>query len=298
MDTVSEFRKALVGYCKQYWKDSLRIPKRIEVQSLPLLTDKEFNGVPVRKVMSPPVPETGAETEALFDTWLWPHRSGEGNSVQDLTAASSKDLVQFVLRGGDFNEQTFRLMYALSNAPGARLEYDPASLMVHHGDKSYGIIDGTVFSRFCGGVKIKVDHERLLTETYPMVSGDAALCAIWRGAVRKRATGAVWAFIALWMGNPKFNWRRLLHRSRAKSKTMNLPTVDRFDNWVSTILSEIDPVAALYDQTVPYWLTKTEFGRVIVWPSRKPRRLTEATRNRYIARLRDFIYNKPKKEKE
>lgn len=292
MDTVLEFKTTFMEVCKSYWKDRLPVPKRIELESLPLLTNKTFNGVPVRSVMSPPVPETGVETESLFDTWLWPHRSGEGDSAQDLAVAWTEDLVMFVLKGRDFGERTFRLLYALSNAKGARLEHDHASMMVHHDTKAYGLIDGTVFSRFCDGVKVSVNHEYLLTETLPLSSQDPALCAIWREAARKRSTGAVWALIALWMGQPKIDWQKMLDSVRPSK----YPTKQRFDVWLGIILNDKDPVPALYRQLVPRWMTHTEFGNTIVRVSRRPENPGELARQGYIGRLYAFMYNKTKKE--
>lgn len=294
MGTVSEFKSAFMEVCKSYWKDRLPVPKSIKLESLPLLTDKTFNGMPVRSVMSPPVPERGVDTESLFDTWLWPHRSKEGDPAKDLTAAWTEELTLFVLKGKTLGEQTFRLLYALSNAPGAHLEHDRASIMVHHDTKVYGLIDGVVFSRFCDGVKIAVDHEHLLSETHPLSSQDPTLCAIWRESARKRSTGALWALIALWMGQPKINWQKMLDSVRPSK----YPNKERFDVWVRTILNERDPVTALYKQLVPRWMTHTEFGNTIVRPERRSDNPGELARQGYIGRLYAFMYNKTKKEQE
>lgn len=251
--------------------------RNIPYTKLPLTTDLEFEGVPLQRMMAPTVPPTGPETCQLFDTWMWPRRSGEGDSVEDLGAAD-KDLLQY-LGTGDFGTQTVRLLHALSTAKGARLAWDDTSVMVHHDAMAYGIINGTVYSRFCDGTKVSADHRTVLTAAPQLRSKDPDFCSLYRES-RRVQRGLTGVLVAL-TERPGFSFKDLANLA-SNART---PTKAQFARWLQVIHKPHDPVAALYKQLVPKWMSATEFGRVFAPIGTRPIDPSPETRQVYINRL-------------
>ena len=292
MDRVEVFKSELMRCCRRYCRAGVNGPRLVTLETLPWVTNKTFFGLPLRSVMSPPVPATGIETEAIFDAWLWPKFAGEGDSVEDMVTASSGTLKNWVLLGKDFNEQTLRLLYALSNAEGATLAFDKAAMMVHHGDKSYGIIDGVVHSRFCTGLKVGVDHWAWLHKRHKVNFTDEHLCSLWQEAYR-RGRGAVDAVTALWQGYPDISWRALL-KTRVRRDPPGQAT---FDKWIATLCTPGDPLPKLYPRLVPQWMTATEFNKVFCSLAVRKENPSERALQGYITRLYRFMYDScPKPE--
>lgn len=291
MDRVQDFKSALMGACRNYWKGGLACPKRVVLKSLPLLTEKTFEGRPLRSVMSPLVPDTGVMTESLFDIFIWPHHRKEGDSEKDLLEASSRDLVSFVLKGTNLGEQILWLLYALGNADGARLAFDRNSIMVHHDQHSYGIIDGVVHSRFCTGFKVNADHWEFLHRRWDITCLNESVCILWREAYRK-GPGTVAALTALVMGQPRLNWKKMLD-SVLPNK---MPTNAQFDSWIATLHTAQDPLAKLYKELVPAWMTASDFGRVFCRIKNRPECPGESSKQAYITKLYAFMYQKTRKE--
>ena len=231
--------------------------KRVVIQTIPLLNNLEFEGHKLRTLMTPHVEGSGLETEDMFDSWLWPvHRPGDGDSVADLTEKSSKDLVDFVLKGDGFGAQTVRLVYALSGAEGARLETTGHSIMVHHEGRAYGIIDGRVYSRFCDGLMIDVDHMKVLTEHPKEEFFDRVFCRLHREALRI-GRGTDKALVALHMGRPNFNFEKI-----AKAKIYMHPTDYRLRSWTIDIAQGVDPVGLMYRKLVPRYMHKGKYREI------------------------------------
>lgn len=285
MDRIEAFKSDLMRLCRKYVRGGVNGPRRVTLHTLPWLTAKTFMGTPLRHVMSPLVPDTGIETEAIFDAWLWPKFTEEGDSVEDLTTASSKALTDFVLLGSDFNEQTVRLLYALGNAEGATLVVDPTAMVVQHGEKAYGIIDRAINSRFCTGMRMDVDHVEWLNRRHKIDFQDAQLCVLWQEAYR-RGRGAVDAITALYQGDPNIVWKRLL-TTRVKRPP---PSKRRFDDWVATLCGPGDSVSRLYVKLVPQWMTATEFGKVICRLCVRKEDPSERVIQGCITRLYAFMY--------
>lgn len=254
--------------------------RRMTFGSLPLDTDKTFEGVSLQRIISPETAATGLETEQLFDIWMWPHFTpGDGDSVADLKEHNA-ELCQFVTAAEGFGVQTVRLLYALGNAPGARLAWDGDTIMVHHDDKSYGIIDGQVTSRFCTGAKVAVDHRAVLLDTAVMRTFDADFCSLYREAYRQ-GKGLVDVLVALAMRVPPFNFRRMGKEALGSRK----PSTQQMGGWVTILTRKKDPVSALYKQLVPKWLTIGEFSRVICSMGSRPLEPDAASRQLYINKL-------------
>lgn len=285
MDRVEVFKAALMRCCRRYCRAGVNGPRLVTLETLPWVTNKVFFGLPLRSVMSPPVPATGIETEAIFDAWLWPKFAGEGDSVEDLVTASSVALKNWVIMGKDFNEQTLRLLYALSNAEGATLAFDKAAMMVHHGDRSYGIIDGEVHSRFCTGLKVGTDHWAWLHKRHKVNFTDEHLCSLWQEAYR-RGRGAVDAVTALWQGNPDISWRAVL-KTRVRRDP---PSQATFDKWVAILCTPGDALSSLYPKLVPQWMSTGDFSRVFCRLAVRKENPSERALQGYITRLYRFMY--------
>ena len=294
MNAVEQVKGALTALCKGYWTGGVgHGHKRLVLRSLPLLTDKTFAGVPLRKVMSPAVARTGIENEALFDSWLWPVHSGEGNQQEDLTDVGSPALAKYVLQGATLGEQTLRLLYALSNAEGASLTFDRDRILVQHDQVRFGIENGVVKSRFCNGMELNVDPHEFMHRTPDIRVQGVAFSTVWRQAYRKGQSAAE-AAVALYMGQPTLRWQKMLDQALPK-KT---PSKRHFDDWVETLNSPEDPVGKLYTKLVPRWMSVSEFGVVICRLKVRPMQPSIVAQQGYISRLYTHFHLKNKKEKE
>ncbi len=259
--------------------------KRTVVQTIPLLNDLEFEGHKLRVLMSPYVTGSGLETEDIFDSWLWPvHRPGEGDSVTDLREKTSDELVSFVTHVKDFGVQTVRLLYALSGAEGAKLEITPESVMVHHGEKSYGIIEGRVYSRFCDGLKIDVDHMKVLTECPTQELFNAVFCRLYREALRIGG-GVERALVALHIGRPTFNFRRI-----SRAKVFVHPTDYLLNSWSIDMARCKDPVGAMYRKLVPRYMTKMRYRTIFGNIPTRNLEPDDAKRQMYINKVYAYFH--------
>ena len=276
--TIDKVVTRLMWLLRMHGKFAARA-HRIIYKAPPMTTEAVFEAVPIRELMCPPTPDTGPETQQLFDTWMWPHHTHEGDSVEDLTEADQL-LCQYVTKRGDFGEQTVRLLFALSTAEGARLAWDGNSIMVHHDECSYGIIDGVVHSRFCTGAKVVVDHREVLTRRPELRSMDTHFYSLYREANR-RGKGLVDVLAAIHMGQPGFNFRRMAEMSVPK----RTPSKTQMEAWLKILYNPKDPVAALYKQLVPKWMSSGQFTKVICSLGSRPLPPNPVTQQMYINRL-------------
>lgn len=286
MDTFT----ALIDRLKYLLRHSDRLEvkrrKRIVYQSLPLLSDAKFEGHSLRKLMSPHVAGSGTQTEDLFDSWLWPRKNpGDGDSLKDLGSKSSSDVTDFVSGAEDFGVQTVRLLYVLGNADGATLETTQNSIVVHHGDVTYGIIDGLVSSRFCSGMAIEVDHMRVLTESRWVTISNPVLCRLYREAMRK-GKGVDKALIALHIGHPKFNFRRI-----SQAKVFDPPTPNRMKSLSIDLARGHDPVGNLYLALVPRYMGRGHFSALFGKLATRNLDPTDQHRQRYINAMYRYFHD-------
>jgi len=265
--------------------------RRINYTSLPLATDLKFEGTPLRSIMSPPVPDDPFECEQIFDTWVSPMQTGEGNSARDLAELAGTALVEFITleasgRSLSFQEVTVRLLYALGNAKGACLVYSPRTIEVFHGDRTYGITDGVVSSRFCEGFNLgEVAPTDTLERVELIRTFDRHFCSLYREAYR-RGKGLPQAIIALHMGNPGFNWRRLAEAARPGQR----PTYAKLMQWENMLLKRDDPIHALYLAMVPLWVTTAEFSKAVGRLSSRPINPTPQQRQFCITKLHTYFH--------
>ncbi len=252
-----------------------------------MVTDKVWRGIPLARAMSPPVPATGAETERLFDSWLWPVKNEEGESATELTTEGGSVLARYVTKGEDFGERTVRLLYALSNADGASLVHDDHAIMVHHGENSYGIIDGKVFSRFCDGLDVDVDHQGILTESKEVKIVTKEFCYLWAEAYTRKEN-LIDPLVALWQSATIIHWSRLATRQVGKV----VPSQGDMDKWLGHIEnSSDDPLLYMYKVLVPKWMTKTTYSKVFGLPTARPFNPSDDERQTFMNKVCGW-YNK------
>lgn len=264
--------------------------RRITYQTLPLVTCMKFEGEPLRRVMSPPVPETGSATLAIFDAWLYHLKIGDGEGGKDLIAAGYEDLLAFIDKGETFADKTVRLLYALGNAEGAVLTYDATSVKVQHEDRSYGIANGVVFSRHCSGLLIPCNPKPALEDAMQVRTFDRYFCSLYREAYRV-GKGAKEALIALYTGNPNVS----LHKVFKAESLRKLPTQKQIVSFENTLNHMNDPLARIYKQIVPEFMSSAEFSKVFGTLSLRPDTLSERAKQRYINKMNVF-FHKTKKE--
>lgn len=262
----------------------------MDYTSLPLVTDLKFEGQPLRQFMSPTVPSDPYEAETVFDTWLYPIVSGEGNSTRELAEIGGQDLCEFVTldragRNLTIQEATVRLLYALGNAEGAALDFSAGAIYVRHGGLTYGVEDGVVHSRFSEGLNLgDMPILQVLTTTQKVKTYNTYFCRLYREAYR-RGKGLPEVMVALHMGQPSFDWRSLAELAKPDQRPSNA----KFRQWESLLLNKKDPIHALYVALVPMWMTVYEFNRSIGRLSTRPVAPSANQIQLCINRLHDFF---------
>lgn len=261
------------------------------VRSVPFNVKHKFQGIPISELMHPPVPSSGAETESWFDVYMHPLVTGTGDQLADLLDMAGPDICSFVKTGKAPEERAIRLLWALGQADGAVLIYDHNSIVVHHDDRQFGIINGVVESRFCSGLKFACDAKTYLEGTYDIHVHSSNFCALWVEAHQKTRNEEM-ALVALLTVYPDFDFKNLLRlKSRAqKTSEAMLLRIERVLN------SKKDPIAKLYKMLVPEWMTVGEFSKVFCpLHSRALTGLKPITQQSHITKMRNFFYKKNNK---
>lgn len=258
----------------------------IRCNGVPLTSSAELDGVNLCSAFMPGVPATAVEAQNLFDIWLYPLVDGEGDPESALAEAAPL-LTEFVMLGSDFAEQTVRLMAALGSTPGAHLKWGDSYIRVHHSTgETYGIVEGATNSRFCSGVEISADYDRILTET-PMVRIPSVDFASLYLEAKRKGKGLDKALIAMWMWQPYLSWPHLSRVSLPKD-----PTKKQLDTWIQVLAEDADPVGKLYKRLVPKWLTPTQFTRVLCGMAVRQSNPSMRVRQGYINRLSEFFHDR------
>ena len=261
------------------------------VHSVPFSVKHKFQGIPISELMHPPVPSSGAETESWFDVYMHPLVTGMGDQIADLLDTAGSDMYSFVKTGKSPEEQTIRLLWALGQADGAVLIYDHNSIVVHHDDRQFGIINGVVESRFCSGLKFVCDAKTYLEGTYDIHVYNAAFCALWVEAHQKTRNEEM-ALVALLTSYPDFDFKKIL-RLKSKSQKASEALMARVERMLE---SKKDPIVKIYKKLVPEWMTAGEFSRVFCpLPNRPLTAIKPITQHSYINKMRNFFYKKNNK---
>lgn len=262
------------------------------LMSLPFNTTLEFEGVPLTTLMSPTVPDNGPEAESWFDAYLYGLYRGESTTPLEDLAETAPSMAKFVAQGEGIGEQATLLLWALGRAKGAVMTYDNDSIMVQFGDMRFGIEHGSVISRFCTGYQVQCHPMEQLETPKPIRVYSTSFCSLW-GEAHSRGKNAPQALIAIMMGDPSYNFRKMAERAVPGI----YPTNSQFLIWEDALADKRDPVARLYKHLVPKWMTRGEFGQVIRALGGRPLEgLTPASQQAYITKMHHYFYNKNKKE--
>lgn len=261
--------------------------RRMTFTTLPLVNDIEFEGTPVRLLMSPGLPPlNGAEAEAVFDAWLWPWVSQDAARETDVIGLTNRAVFQFASAGETEGESALRLIYALSALPGAELECDNVSAMIHADGTTFGLTNGVAHSRFCEGVTLDfVSPQHYFEQTRSVRTFDPHFHSLYREAYR-HGKGAVEALIAIHMGNPGFSFKRL---SKLALQT-NPPTKYQIQRWERVILEHRDPLSALFTELVPERMNKSTFFQTFGQLCKRTLNPDVIQRQNYLTRMHDTFY--------
>lgn len=288
MAANDDLRRELSKALHYYPRGGRRAGRYVLVDTLPMVTDKVWRGIPLCRAMSPATLSTGVETEYLFDAWVWPVKMGEGEPGKELADAGGSALYRYVTKGADFGERTVRLLYALSNADGASLVHDEHAIMVHHDTHSYGVIDGRVFSRFCDGTQVNADHQKILTESKRLKVVTREFCYLW-GEAYLRRENLIDPLVALWQSCSVVHWSKLA----AKPIRQKIPKESDLNNWLGILeCNPNDPLFDIYKILVPKWMTKGVYSRLFGLITARQFDPDEVTRQKLMNNLCDWFNEK------
>ena len=262
------------------------LSRNMNFQSLPLRTKAIFCSFPVYRLLSPTLDVDPFDRENLFDAWIYPLQTGEGDSVEDLRALSSGNLINFVQQGANFSEQTVRLLFALANAEGAQFNCRENTATVTIEGRTFGIIDGVVESRFCTGFLMDVDPEAALNHRYSLKIKNIFFTSLYREAVR-RGKGCPEALLALYMQNNNRDWQGWMNKSYSRS---TVPTRIQFNKFVQALNRQDDPIGKLYAKLVPSWMTTWAFSKIIGTLESRPLSISKCDIINYTQLLENHFY--------
>lgn len=274
-------------------KPGRRTPNRIEFMSVPLNTDKTFEGMPVRLLLHPSLAGTGLELQSLFDSWC--------NTLQDegtlrhsvLGEFGHDELAQFVSDAGEsFGGAAVALLYALGNVEGATLTYNEREIWVEKDGVRFGVADGIVHSRFCDGMNLGQFNPREAMETPRRVrSFDRTFISLYRHAY-DLGDDVLAALIALKTGNPKFNFRSAMNATSLSHR----PKAREMQACETHLVSSHDPLSRVYRNLVPRFMTVAEFNRVFGHLNKRTLDPSIHVRQNYITALHNFFHKNKNKE--
>lgn len=232
--------------------------RRMPYRATPLASTS-YHEIPLRQFMTPLVTDNGIDREALFDGWFAARSAGEKGRAE-----LPHDLYEYVKRN---NNDPIFLLFALGNSSPARLRVGRTYIMVECDDAEFGIKDGIVQSRFAQGEVVNKCYPfEVLNTPYGGTTNDCALIALWREAYRID-NGATEALIALKIGEPGFNFKRMLMRAITARHLTN----EKFDEIEDIMFNSDDPISELYVTCVPELLSIKEFDLIFgaAWRKRK-----------------------------
>ena len=284
MDTLSEIKAKLrVDLCRH--AKSIARTRRLTYKTLPLINDLKYQGIALRPIMSPKVPNmSGIQARDVFDSWLSPLTDSavtRRERNEDVVLRAGRPIVKYASKGDTEGESIVLLLYALSAAPDCRLTYDSQSMLLESTDCTFGLRKGAVVSRFASGHPIDVDPKQVLEGHRKVRTFDVYFHSLYREAYR-RGKGALEALLAIHMGQPDFNFREFA--AEATNSTVKVSDA-RADKWAKIISEEPDPIEHLYRPMVPKYMTRAAFGVLFGAMSNRRTYPTLDTRHAYIAKM-------------
>lgn len=190
---VDRYEPTLKGriayYLRRYHRLILRHP-RVTLTLLPLNTTLQFEGTPLRELITPQIEGDAAHRRHILDAYLSPLVTFEGDSEKDLVevaGAVGPSLLAFMQNKGGkpatFYEGVVRLIFALGNTEGATMEITDNTILVAHDHLTYGIKAGAVVSRFCTGMELGIGNPlEIVSRTETVEMQDPLFALLYREA--------------------------------------------------------------------------------------------------------------------
>lgn len=273
---------------------------RVSLKLLPLNTTLQFEGRPLRSVITPPITGDAAQRRYIYDAWLnpltedWDGHGSHEQGVREVVGAEADALLDFMWNTGKSNtfyEATVRLLYAMGNTEGATMQITDNTLLVTHDGLTYGINAGTTVSRFANGIDLGKGNPLEIVSRSETVEMDDPLFALLYREAYMRGKHVVHALTALRTGNPHFDFKRLVpHNYKRKA------TEKKLQMWEAILRNEPDPLSKLYRKIVPTWISRTDFNRYICQPQHRSIEPTDEMRVRSINKLYSYFNHQGKEQ--
>lgn len=285
---IHAMRKDLAAACNS----DRRLRVCLSYETVPLNIDPSitYDGIPIRRLTTPEVCADAAENENLFAAWVQARMVGGKvealkNAKTDLAELGSDKLAAFVTQGRGIGEQAVRLLAALGNAIGARVDYDESGILIHHGGRTYGIKDGVVRAMFCDGIKLPVEPARIMSHTETRCSRNTRFNALLVEARRLNKKELIYALVALKVSDPRTGWGRVVG-----PRPTVVPKYEAFKKFDRILNQKVDPLGKLYALLVPFNMTDEQFTKLLVRVNKRAMVLSEEQKAEILRRLGKFFY--------
>lgn len=255
-------------------------------------TDVVYAKVALQDIMVPPVPDDPMMCLAAFEGWAYRHLHHEGKPEDAIGEFGGQVLKDWIIHFATPEVRAVMLLWALGHAEGAEVHYDDNSIMVFHGALKYGISQGKVVSRFLEGRDFPIaSPEDLLNAETLTRSFSTRFIAMYREAYRDSA-GAVTALLAVSRAFPEMDLWRLSQRHDGG----RTPPAIKMRKWERILVQHYDPIAVLFRDMVPGWLTRLAFTKVFGRLQTRRTDMSAQERQKYITKMHTHFHkNKDKK---
>ncbi len=181
--------------------------------AIPLSSTEEIAGVPLIDLFIPRVDLSGQDLGHLFDAWVYdPMGEFDKTYYGDAPKTRHLPLWEFVRAHGGIEEQTVRLLVALSRSPGATYTWDATSFVVENEGCEFGIKEGHVITRFNHGEPLSLNILKEMTKKDRRTCRSPDFCSLYRevGGMRNKVRDTLLnALTALAMRRPFFDFELL-----------------------------------------------------------------------------------------
>lgn len=299
---VERYEPTLKGriayYLRRYNRLILRHP-RVTLTLLPLNTTLQFEGTPLRELITPQIEGDAAHRRHILDAYLSPLVTFEGDSEKDLVEVAGTvgpSLLAFMQNKGGkpstFYEGVVRLIFALGNTEGATMEITDNTILVTHDHLTYGIKAGAVVSRFCTGMELGIGNPlEIVSRTETVEMQDPLFALLYREAYL-RGKHLVHALTAIRTGDPAIDFKTLIaedYRPKVSERTLK--------RWEDVINEDPDPVGVLYRAMVPTLMTRQAFTKHIGSVQHRAIDMSETSRIRLLNKVYMYFNQQGKEQK-
>lgn len=265
-------------------------PRPVEITGLDFDTTKTFEGFPLRRLMVPYIKSglTYQSAEALFAVWV----TGTKKEVDDLAKTLGIDLPKNIRTYlGAFKSQgelIVRLAWTLYQniLDASEVELSKGTLLIKDEDRSFGIKDGVVVTRF-GSYDFALDPEAILKKPAVAYLRDSQLVGWYKQAVAVGQQEVADAIACFGIAKHDVNWEVRL--TQGKFKTL---VVDRC---IRVLKHDANPYVGLCRVLVPNYISMDEFSKHFGNPKTNGRGLVNmpVIRRRLMEYVIDLYEEKP-----